>query len=122
MYKRQGYECADIAGKGYVACISSILDGQRKNSGNLRVGFENLSISYREYSEYSTGIFGVEWISLDGKLDSLREIKTDEEIENIHIAESIGAVSYTHLDVYKRQGGFHIYLGEWCQRLCQQSK
>lgn len=26
----EGYECADIAGKGYVACISSILDGQRK--------------------------------------------------------------------------------------------
>lgn len=39
----------------------------------------------------------MEWISLDGKLDSLREIKTDDEIENIHIAESIG------------DKAFHIY-------------
>ena len=100
----EGYECADIAGKGYVACISSILDGQRKNSGNLRVGFENLSISYREYSEYSTGISGVEWISLDGKLDSLREIKTDEEIENIHTAESIGDKAFSHILEYLRPG------------------
>lgn len=100
----EGYECADIAGKGYVACISSILDGQRKNSGNLRVGFEDLSISYREYSEYSTGISGVEWISLDGKLDSLREIKTDEEIENIRTAESIGDKAFSHILEYLRPG------------------
>lgn len=46
----------------------------------------------------------MEWISLDGKLDSLREIKTDEEIENIHTAESIGDKAFSHILEYLRPG------------------
>lgn len=107
-----GYTCIDIAGKGYVQSIKDALEdalGFRACSAagkaeHLRLGFENLSISYHEYQQYSAGLDGMELVDLDGSLDAMRQIKTDEEIEKLKAAESIGDAAFAHIVEYIRPG------------------
>lgn len=99
-----GYKCMDIAGKGYVGCINEILGDIACDKGSLRVGFENQSISYREYQEYSAGLTHACLVDLDGSLDAMRQIKTDEEIEKLRTAESIGDAAFAHIVEYIRPG------------------
>ena len=99
-----GYKCMDIVGKGYVGCINEILGDIACDKDLLRVGFENQSISYREYQEYSSGLTHACLVDLDGSLDAMRQIKTDEEIEKLRTAESIGDAAFAHIVEYIRPG------------------
>lgn len=75
---------------------------RRKTS--FRVGFENKSISYNDYSSLEKALEGCEFYELDNKLDKLRQIKNDEEIEKIRTAESIGDEAFTHILSFIRPG------------------
>lgn len=97
------YHCVDIAGKGYVKCIREALD-VCAGKGYIRAGFENYSISFRQYAEYSDGLENVELVGVDGALDALREVKTEEEIEKLRTAESIGDEAFTHILGYLKPG------------------
>ena len=88
-----GYECIDIAGLGYAGnlnqLITTIKCSPEYTGSKVRVGFENLSISYSDYDIYQNKLDEVELVAIDGRLDSIREIKTDDEIEKLHVAERI---------------------------------
>ncbi len=100
----EGYECIDIAGLGYAGNIKRIMENMIPAGGHKRVGFENLSIGYREYSEYNEKIVCADLVPVDGRLDALREIKNDEEIEKLRTAESIGDAAFKHILGYLKEG------------------
>ena len=97
-----GYTCVDIAGLGYAGNIQKILT-EIKPAGTCRVGFENYSISYRDYAEYKEKLKNVELVALDGRLDAIREIKDDDEIEKLRMAEGIGDKAFEYIVGYIRE-------------------
>ena len=69
-----------------------------------RQGFENLSISYSDYDIYQNKLDEVELVAIDGRLDSIREIKTDDEIEKLRVAESIGDAAFKYILGFLKEG------------------
>lgn len=55
-----------------------------------RIGFEDKTMTYREYKTVSEKLFGTEFVPLGNSADLKRMIKTDTEIECIRTAEKIG--------------------------------
>jgi Xaa-Pro aminopeptidase len=123
------YSCVDIAKNGYFKTVAKLicveksahspqtirevekfqsdLDMDCSNTGRkpgLRIGFENKSISYNDYSSLEKTLEGCEFVELDNKLDKLRQIKCEEEIEKIRTAESIGDEAFTHILSFIRPG------------------
>lgn len=98
------YECIDIAGKGYVKSIREILTGLVTADRKIRLGFENYSISYRQYEDLEKGLEMAEFVELDGSLDELRQVKSDDEIERLRTAESIGDEAFTHILSFLKAG------------------
>lgn len=97
-----GYECVDIAEYGYVGSIRRLIcdhgegaDNSTKSCG-VRVGFEDNSISYKDYAAYA-GIPGIELIGLGGRLEAMRQVKTEEELEKLGKAESIGDKAFEYI-------------------------
>lgn len=92
------YQCIDIAGAGYTQCIKNVLAKAGMSVyADIRVGFENYSISYRQYSEWAKAMDNVTFVPVDGALDALREVKTEFELERLGIAESIGDKAFSHI-------------------------
>lgn len=94
-----GCSCVDIGRKGYAACIKELIDDICADVHHIcvRVGFENYSISYRQYSEFAKEMDGVTFVPVDGSLDAMREVKSDDEIEKLRMAESIGDSAFSHI-------------------------
>ncbi len=65
-------------------------------------GFEDQSISYKKYSELASQIKNL--VPIGNMTDSLREIKDDEEIENIKKAAHITDMAFEHICSYIREG------------------
>lgn len=78
--------------------------GKLSESDNCKaIGFDNKSISFAEYKLLMSA-FGehVKLVELDDYLDSLREIKTEEEIKYIARAEEIGDIAFNKIiDIIK---------------------
>ena len=100
------FECVDIGLDGYSKCINTIIQNNFKESNNctsdeinkFKLGFENENISYKEYKAFFDA-FGksVEFIPLDDKLNKLRMVKDEEEINCIAEAERIGDEAFSHM-------------------------
>lgn len=103
-----GYECIDIAGLGYAGnlnqLITTIKCSPEYTGSKVRVGFENLSISYSDYDIYQNKLDEAELVAIDGRLDSIREIKTDDEIEKLRVAESIGDAAFKYILGFLKEG------------------
>ncbi len=103
-----GCECIDIAGLGYAGnlnqLITTIKCSPEYTGSKVRVGFENLSISYSDYDIYQNKLDEVELVAIDGRLDSIREIKTDDEIEKLRVAESIGDAAFKYILGFLKEG------------------
>lgn len=112
------FVCVDIKEQGYAKTVKRILEeyhnrarvsasgGMSHKAGNLlRIGFENKEISYSQYKVY-TDTLGkrAELIPLDGVIDGMRQIKTEEEIEKIAKAESIGDMAFSHILKHLKAG------------------
>ncbi len=92
-------ECVDITSDGYAKKLAELLADDIK-----RIGFENQSISYRLYEEFSKRLDGITFIGLDDSIDKLRAIKDEEEIENIRMAEKIGDEAFSYILKYIKPG------------------
>lgn len=93
------FVCVDIGMDGYALTIKRLLPCR------LRLGFENNEISYCKFKAYSDTLgTGVEFVPLNGKIDRLREVKTQEEIARIATAEAIGDKAFSHILEYIRPG------------------
>lgn len=116
------FVCIDIKQQGYAKTVKYLLEeycnrrkrtvpktsadgASYKGENALRIGFENREISYSQYKVYTDILNGIaELIPLDGVVDEMRQVKTEEEIERIAKAESIGDMAFSHIIKHLRVG------------------
>lgn len=84
------FDVIEFSGGGRIKAI------QRKLSeyNILSVGFENLVMTVAELNKYNNDIKGVEFSGIGDRLNLLRMIKTDEEVECLRRAEKIGDLAF----------------------------
>ena len=87
-----GYEVIDVAGIGYAKAISELA----KEDGIKRLGFEDNELSYMVYKKYAE-VVNSELVPIGEILGKLRIVKTEEEIEHIAKAESIGDKAFSEI-------------------------
>lgn len=107
------FECVDIGLDGYSKCINNIIQNKSKESNDkssnetsrFKLGFENEHISYKQHKAFAD-TFGVcvELVPLDNKVDALRMVKDEYEIECIAKAESIGDEAFSHMLEFIQEG------------------
>lgn len=93
------FTCIDIGKFGYAKSIKALL-----RPDLFVMGFENKHISYQTFSNLRKELLSVEFVELDESLNALRIIKTEEEIENLFMAEHIGDRAFTHILKYIKPG------------------
>lgn len=103
------FECIDIGKKGYSLSIIDKLEEYMKvnESEYVSIGFEDNSISYRQYKEFEdkwTKQGDIRLMPLGNLIDSLRQIKTADEQDKIAKAESIGDQAFSHILDFIRPG------------------
>ena len=73
--------------------IASIKEKLEQN--NIRsIGFENSVMTVMEFERYRDGLGNIELTGIDNKLNLLRMIKTDKEIDCLRQAEKIGDLAF----------------------------
>lgn len=103
------FVCVDVGMEGYSKTIAGLLKKyvltDIKAGGKLKVGFENEEISYRQFKAFSDA-FESFWVPvpLDEKINLLRAVKTDREIELIARAESIGDEAFNYILTFIDEG------------------
>lgn len=68
------------------------------------IGFENCHMIYSDVMEFKDKIDFAEFIELDDKLDSLRQVKTELEISKIRSAQAISDDAFTHICKFIKEG------------------
>lgn len=97
----EGFELRETGfGKGSFAVIKELA----KEDHATVFGFEDLHLTFAEYTNMvkATGID--QMVPLGTALNDLRIIKTPEEVEKLHKAQSIGDQAFTHILGYLRPG------------------
>ena len=61
------------------------------------IAFEDEYMSFAEYIKFSENINNVEFVPSSAKIESLRTVKTQFELENMRIAEQIGVEAFNHI-------------------------
>lgn len=93
------YVCIDIGKEGYTKTIRSLI-----KQDLFVLGFEDQHISYQTFSKLQKELTNVEFVELQSLINDFRMIKTDEEIENIYMAEHIGDMAFSHILNFIREG------------------
>lgn len=120
------FECVDIKSEGYTKSINRLLceeyflcdeeiandenvnkavDNPCKTCANtvckgntLRVGFESEDISYKQYKQFLDELDDkIGLMPLSNRINDLRRIKSDSEIEKIAMAEHIGDMAFEYV-------------------------
>ncbi|PYG87461.1 Xaa-Pro aminopeptidase [Ruminiclostridium sufflavum DSM 19573] len=68
-----------------------------KSEGIIKLGFEELNVSFAQYRQYTDKINGVEFHGMGSLIDDLRIIKDEQEIEIISKAVEIADAAFTHV-------------------------
>ncbi len=90
--------CVDIGMDGYSKTIRRIIDEKYCDKKELIIGFEDKSISYSQYKALTEQLADISKLSeLGDSINNLRMVKTQEEIELIAKAESIGDEAFNHI-------------------------
>jgi Xaa-Pro aminopeptidase len=93
------FVCVDIGVDGYSKTIKNLL---RKSFDNqdINIGFEDESISYKQYQSFANELetdTHYTLCPLEKSVDSLRMIKSEDEIRKIAKAEAIGDKAFEHI-------------------------
>jgi Xaa-Pro aminopeptidase len=118
----EGFVCVDIGADGYSKTIKRLLDEEfiklltedeesASSKQEINVGFEDESISYKQYMKFSEELNNGEASKvvyvlqpLGTSVNSLRMIKSKDEIEKIAKAESIGDKAFEHIVEWIKPG------------------
>ena len=103
------FRCIDIGRDGYSKTLKELVTSKANITGisadKLRIGFENEHISYSQYKAYYDAFCDIaELVPLDDKVNRLRMIKTEQEIECIARAEAIGDEAFNHILTFIDEG------------------
>ncbi|MBR1815746.1 MAG: aminopeptidase P family protein [Lachnospiraceae bacterium] len=73
------------------------IDGE-EHVDKISVGFENEEVSYKTFMSYKENFDAcIKLVPLDERIDKLRVIKKDDELDKIAMAEHIGDMAFTHI-------------------------
>ncbi len=75
-----------------------------KQDAVCNIGFEDEVMTWAEARRYQQKLPAKEWIPLQDALDQLRVIKSEEELERVARAESIGDAAFSHILEVLRPG------------------
>lgn len=102
------FDAIDIGMDGYAKVIVRLIGEDMTDSSDYKVGFENESISYREYKDFVDAFEGLKaktvLVEVKGLVDDIREVKSAEEIEYLAMAESIGDKAFDHIVTFIKEG------------------
>ncbi len=109
------FVCVDIKSKGYGSTLRDIIDNlvtekdylsdTTVETSRLCIGFENKHISYNLYNAFKEKLEDVaELVHLDEEINSLRKVKSQDEIDKIAMAEAIGDKAFEHIIEFIQEG------------------
>lgn len=103
------FDCVDIGLEGYSKKIAEIFANIFENKEQLRIGFENEEISFKQYFAIKKNLDTAlnnkyELVALDNKIDKLRVIKDETELSRIKKAEEIGDKAFSHILEFIKPG------------------
>ena len=75
-----------------------------KLNGVLKLGFEDLYMSYSEYKAFSDSFENIELISVSDKIELTRMIKSEEEIDFLKKAEKIAVNAFSNTITFVKEG------------------
>lgn len=96
----QGFEIVDFFKKGLMDTLAeSLVDCKA-----IRIGFENATLTYKEFTHFEATLKGFEWVPLHDVIEKIRMIKDEQEIKTVALASSIGDAAFSHILTVIRQG------------------
>lgn len=95
-----GYEVVKVSPSSVLTVIKNILGG----NGVKRLGFEDRSITYRDYTRYAEAFDGISLTGTEDTLLKIRAVKTDAEAALIRKAAEINDKSFGELLSKVREG------------------
>ena len=95
-----GYEVVKVSPSSVLTVIKNILGGD----GVKRLGFEDRSITYRDYTRYAEAFDGISLTGTEDTLLKIRAVKTDAEAALIRKAAEINDKSFGELLSKVREG------------------
>lgn len=93
------YEIQNHQAKGLLPLLKELMDQDRVKN----VGIESNSVTYAQYEEYKTVFGEITITGTQSMVENLRQIKDEEEIENLKRAETIGDIAFTHIVHFIRE-------------------
>ncbi len=84
--------------------INDILTQIMASHGVKNVGFEDMNISYREYKKYTEAFKNITFKELGDELETLRMVKSDEELKLLEMAEHIGDMAFNDILPFIKPG------------------
>lgn len=101
----EDFICVDIGMNGYSKTVKRLIDEKYNVATNINLGFEDKSISYSQFKALSDTLGEmVHLAELGDEINKLRMVKTQDEIDLIAKAESIGDEAFNHIINYIEVG------------------
>ncbi|GMQ57765.1 Xaa-Pro dipeptidase [Vallitalea sediminicola] len=94
------FEVIDYTKNGLLEILNDIII---KDNAKI-IGFEDETISYKEFSTYEKGLDDVELLPIGDTVEKIRMIKDEEELKCIQKAASIGDLAYEHILKFVKPG------------------
>ncbi len=99
--KKEGFEVLESGrGKSETALLRELAE----TDGAVNVGFEDLFVTYADYTGFKENCGFEKMTPLGERLNKRRSVKTPEEIELLRTAEAIGDKAFSHILDFLRPG------------------
>ncbi|SCP98080.1 M24 family metallopeptidase [Anaerobium acetethylicum] len=93
-HENRGFDVIEVSGSDpYVTALNKLLQEDKVRN----IGFEDEVMIYSQYKKYKEMGKAEEWVALGGAVDSLRVIKTADELKSIEKAEAIGDKAFNFI-------------------------
>lgn len=94
------FDIIDYTKIGLLKILNDIIDKDNAKT----IGFEDETISYKEFITYEKGLKNVELLPIGDTVEKIRMIKDEEELRCIQKAASIGDLAYEHILKFVKPG------------------
>ncbi|WP_304942757.1 M24 family metallopeptidase [Vallitalea guaymasensis] len=94
------FDIIDYTKFGLLKILNDIIDKDNAKT----IGFEDETISYKEFITYEKGLKNVELLPIGDTVEKIRMIKDEEELRCIQKAASIGDLAYEHILKFVKPG------------------
>ncbi|MCT4687081.1 M24 family metallopeptidase [Vallitalea sp.] len=94
------FDIIDYTKSGLLEILNDIIDKDNAKT----IGFEDETISYKEFVTYEKGLKNIELLPIGNTVEKIRMIKDEEELTCIEKAASIGDLAYEYILKFVKPG------------------